>query len=84
MNIRVTLEYNGKTYVITDTDYTTDEFDDAYTDDDIKYQIERMWTDGDLGCDCNKSIYIGDQCDPDFPEMGCGEEILLKSLEFME
>lgn len=52
--------------------------DDSYTDFN---HAEFMWTDGNYNCDCNRSLYIGRQCDKSFPEMTCGEQIELVSLE---
>lgn len=34
-----------------------------------------IWEDGNDSCDCNRCLYIRDQCDPAFPDMGCGETI---------
>lgn len=39
-----------------------------------------MWEEGNYGCDCNRSTFIQQQCDPAFPLMECGETIALASL----
>ena len=38
---------------------------------------EFMFTEGNYSCDCNKSVFIRQFCDKDFPEMKCGEKIKL-------
>jgi hypothetical protein len=40
-----------------------------------------MWTDGNVGCDCNRSLVIQRQCDPDLPDLDCGEDVILLALE---
>jgi hypothetical protein len=65
-----TLEYNGKTHTVKEEyRYASNE------------GIEFMWEEGNWSCDCNKSLMIQRQVDPDFPEMDCGDEIKLVKLE---
>lgn len=71
--VTVTLEYKEKRYC----------FDDAWceyegwTDEDYDKSMVYWWSDGNGGCDCNRSSYIQLNCDPNFPEMECGDEIEL-------
>jgi hypothetical protein len=39
-----------------------------------------MWEEGNYSCDCNKSLFIAEQCDPSFSERDCGDEIALASI----
>ena len=55
-------------------------------ENDFGYGYEKssarfMWTDGNYGCDCNRSLFIQRQCDESFPEMECGDSIELTKLE---
>jgi len=45
---------------------------------------EFMFTEGNYACDCNRSIMIRQQQDPDFPEYECGEEIKMIKFEVIE
>lgn len=69
-----TLEYKDKEYVI------SLDFQDSYPNHTIDY----MWTEGNYECDCNKSLFIKQQLDKNFPEFDCGETIKLKKLEIKE
>lgn len=66
--MRVTLEYGGKTYSFES---------DGYMDGNYCY----WWEEGNGGCDCNRSLFIKQECDESFPEMDCGEGIGLVSTE---
>jgi len=66
--VRVWLHYNGVTY----------SYEDAFED---AHMAEYQYTDGNYGCDCNRSLFIARHCDPDFPDMECGETIELLRLE---
>jgi hypothetical protein len=77
-NFEITLEYEGKTYVIIDTFEAWDEYRDAC------HVAEYMYTEGNYGCDCNRSQFIGKQCDENFPELPCGREINLVSIKMVE
>ncbi len=46
------------------------EFPSDFTDYDIQY----MFTEGNYGCDCNRSIFIS-SVDSNFPYYECGEKI---------
>ena len=37
---------------------------------------------GKLSCDCTKSLLIRDYCDGEFPELKCGNQIEIVSLDF--
>lgn len=49
-------------------------------DYDDPWHVLFMWTEGNFGCDCNKSLFIQRQCDDDFPDRDCGDDIALVSL----
>lgn len=70
--IEIVLCYKSKTYSIID-DLSDLIFKDA--DEFSPY----LWEEGNYSCDCNKSLFIQRQCDPNFPEMKCGDEIKLIS-----
>lgn len=60
------LTYEGKEYIVEDPyDYGNDK------------EVPFMWSGGNFSCDCNKSLFIKDQCDPSFPEFPCGDRIKL-------
>ncbi len=60
------LSFKGKSYIVEDTyEY------------ERGHEIPFMWTEGNFSCDCNKSLFIQEQCDASFPEMECGDEIKL-------
>jgi hypothetical protein len=44
---------------------------------------EFSWTDGNMGCDCNRSKHIKMRCDPNFPELPCGDKIKLLNPEIL-
>ena len=46
-----------------------------------KHAADFMWTEGNYDCDCNKSMFIQEQCDPNFQELDCGDSIRLVNLE---
>ncbi len=69
--VRVYLRYKGVTYSYEEM------FEDAHMAD---YQ----YREGNYACDCNRSLFIGRYCDPDFPELVCGEEIELVALTPVE
>lgn len=69
MTVTAELEYDGTRYTVTTT------YRDA-TDAGIIY----TWTDGNWGCDCNRSLFIQDVTEGEFPMMDCGETIRLVSL----
>ena len=54
---------------------------DVHDDVDDKYagNVWFMWTDGNYGCDCNKSIFINAEHYLGLPEV-CGETIGLVAL----
>lgn len=67
------LEYQGKRYTI------EQEFPDFADEEAIDY----LFTDGNYACDCTRSLFIREQCDPEFPELPCGgDEIELVELNF--
>lgn len=39
-----------------------------------------LYEEGNYACDCNRSDFINEHCDENFPEMGCGHTIRLLSL----
>ena len=70
METIVTLKYKDKGYI--------------FKYDWGKYSIEGadfMFEEGNYSCDCNKSIFIRQYCDKDFPEMECGQKIKLINLK---
>lgn len=64
--IKIKLKYKNKEYIIED-DYPYDH----YYYDGLPY----IWEEGNYSCDCNKSLFIINQCDENFPELPCGDEI---------
>jgi hypothetical protein len=51
-----------------------------YEEKDID-TICSLWTEGNYGCDCNKSIFIDKYCDKNFPRLKCGNTVMLVSLK---
>ena len=47
---------------------------------DCEESVTFAFDEGNYSCDCNRSLFIQQQCDPDFEEMDCGGEIELVSL----
>ena len=45
---------------------------------------EFMFRDGNYACDCNKSIFIKDQCDKKFRQRICGEKINLVDIKIRQ
>jgi hypothetical protein len=74
MKVKVTLEHEDNRYSF---------IPDKCEYDDLQ-GAEFMWTEGNFGCDCNKSLFIQDQCDESFPDMECGDEIKLIGIEIVE
>jgi hypothetical protein len=72
----IKLAYQGKQYTYTHEFYETN---DAYKT--VEELAEYMYTWGNYSCDCNKSDFIGRHCDKTFPEMKCGTEIQLVSVQ---
>lgn len=68
---RVVLKHGYRKFRLT-TDYGR-----GYPESAARY----VWESGNYSCDCNRSLFIREQCDPSFPDMGCGEEIELVSIE---
>lgn len=73
MKYTITLEYQGKTYSF------IDEFNDSPRGDP-DHNAVYCYTEGNFGCDCNRSEYIIYYCAPDFPDMECGDTIKLISI----
>jgi hypothetical protein len=69
MTVKIVLAYKGKQYTVKDI-YAANVEDADY-----------MWTLGNYSCDDNRSIFIQDQCDPDFPYLDCGDTIELVKME---
>jgi hypothetical protein len=67
MKIIITLSYKGKIYHIHDEWH-------EWTDENFPPYI---WMEGNYACDCNRSDFINNQCDPNFELINCGEEIKL-------
>lgn len=68
---KVLLGYKGKHYNI-EMDYHP-----GYPEHTIRFMFEE----GNYCCDCNRSIFIQEQCDENFKELDCGDEIELMKLE---
>ena len=68
-----TLQYKGNEFIIHyDLGY-------EYSSDDAEF----YFTDGNFGCDCNRSLAIRWEYGEDaIPELGCGDEIELKDCHF--
>ena len=54
---------------------------DKYGDDE---SVSFRWEEGNQSCDCNRSTLIQLQCDPNFPEMECGDSIKLINLTILD
>ena len=70
---KLILIYKGKEYFL--------EYDFGY-----EYSAESaifMFKEGNYSCDCNKSDFIRQQCDKNFPELDCGDEIEIKNIEII-
>lgn len=70
------LTYDGINYTIFLSRSRIDKFSIQEEQDHSLF----MWTEGNFGCDCNRSDFIHDQCEPLFEEMSCGNMITLKEL----
>lgn len=75
MQYTITLAYEGKEYVYPD-DFNYEGWDELRNAD---YQVIHMYTEGNYGCDCNRSDFIAQHYE-DFPEMECGDTITLVSI----
>jgi len=64
-------KYNSKIYKI--------EYDFGYEYEEES--AEFMFFEGNYSCDCNKSMFIQEQCDEDFPDLNCGELINIISFD---
>jgi len=62
---KLTLQYQGRDYSI---EYDSGE---GYPEEAVRY----MFFEGNYSCDCNKSLFIQQQCDMAFPMLPCGDEI---------
>ena len=51
---------------------------DAETDSGVEF----YYTQGNMSCDCNRADLIQAQCDPEYPELECGDTITLERLLF--
>lgn len=67
VNVKATLGYEGKQYTV--------------VVEGLQDHFHYHWEDGNYGCDCNRSLFIRRYCEPNFPDMGCGETIELIDLE---
>ena len=66
-SITATLRYQGREYTVV-----------AECGGRITVELALfLWTEGNNSCDCQRAEYIREQCDPDFPELDCGDEIEL-------
>lgn len=70
----ITLQYRNKRYSYWDKFKAWDEGRSA------PHVAEYMYDEGNYGCDCNRSSFIGNYCDTRFPEMRCGNKIKLISI----
>ena len=64
---KVTCLYNGKEYKF---EYN---FGKEYPEESASF----MFFDGNYSCDCNKSLFIQRYCDESFPELLCGDNIMI-------
>mgnify|MGYP007031192178 CR=1 FL=1 len=76
LHIKVSLKFQGKGYSFID-DHS------AYTYDGADEPSPYWWEEGNGDCDCNRSLFIREHCDKEFPEMECGDTIELVGLEFI-
>lgn len=74
----ITLAYEGREYTV------TDEWDYDWPQAEIDAGLRFQWEENNNACDCNRSFSIGWQCDPDFPEMECGDTIQLIAIRIVD
>ncbi len=55
------------------------DFGYGYEEENARFMLEGG---GNYTCDCNRSSFIQDQCDPTFPELNCGHSIKMVDLQF--
>ena len=70
---KLEMEYKGNFYNL------EEDFGYEYPADSVRY----MFFDGNYSCDCNKSLFIQRQCDENFPELDCGDEIEITKLDIV-
>jgi hypothetical protein len=75
----ITLEYQGEQYTY-QHEITSSERQKAenWTDEVL---AEYLYEEGNYACDCNRSDFIAEHCDKNFPELECGDTVNLISLE---
>lgn len=76
-SIDVVFRWNGVDYAL------TDRFDHSAVSDDVEWQdgVGYQWTDGNFGCDCNRSEFIlRENPDLELDPLECGETIELRKL----
>lgn len=66
--MKIELKYKDNLYVV------QDDFPHEVSE---KGEVPFIWEDGNFSCDCNRSLFIQQDCDPTFEELPCGEEIKL-------
>ena len=80
MKLDIVLTYNNIDYPF--------QYDFSYPgmtgDDDDRDGAVFMFEEGNFSCDCNKSIFIREYVDSNFPEMLCGDKIQLKYIKVVE
>jgi hypothetical protein len=70
--VKIKLSWKDEVY---EFDY---EFEDSCSDEGIEF----IWTEGNYACDCNRSLFIQRYCNPEFPELPCGDAIDLIEFPF--
>lgn len=68
---RITLKYRTNYYQY------DDDFGEGYPEASAIF----MYEEGNYSCDCNRSVFIQQHCEPKFKEMGCGDKIELISIK---
>lgn len=93
MSITVTLRYRGQEYTFEDNSEYQPWLHGDGTVARTPFEVaEYMYTEGNYGCDCNRSMFLADYCGVDFQghensiyehgewALNCGNEIELVSL----
>ena len=74
----IKLKYKNKIYKIKDI------WKQKFGWDSELEGVTYMYEDGNYSCDCNRSLFIRQQCDNNFIGLDCGDQIQLISIKQLE